>query len=755
MNRSSLNSPLVPGIGSTLMSIAAILTLGPLAVTAENNPGSTARNHLAAEQSPYLLQHAENPVDWYPWGQEAFARARTEQKPIFLSIGYSTCHWCHVMARESFENEEVAAFLNDHFISIKVDREERPDVDRVYMTYVQATTGGGGWPMSVWLTPDLQPIYGGTYFPTDDQGGRPGFLSILRKLAELWEDDRERVVAQGDHAAGILRQYAAHATRAPGPLDPDKLRACYEYLWESFDDTRGGFGGAPKFPRPANLLFLHRMAVSPSVPEKVRTESLRMSRETHRAMAAGGMMDQLGGGFHRYSVDAIWHVPHFEKMLYDQAQLAWSYLELYQLTGDKAWATVAAGVLDYVERELTHPGGGFYSAEDADSLDPTTGEHGEGRFYTWSADEVREVLDKDAEVFMVHHGVQDDGNVAAGADPQGEFRGMNILTGRRTIAETAAQTGRPEEEVADLLERSRQRLLDRRSQRPHPHLDDKIITAWNGLMISALARNARGLGRPEDLQAAQRAAGFLRENLWDPKTERLYRTYRESRGEVEGFCEDYAYLIQGLIDLYEADGSMVWLEWAGQLQGIQDLLFWDAEGGGYFSSAAGDPGVLVRMKEDYDGAEPAPSSVAASNLIRLSRMLGRNDLEDRGRKTIEAFAAQWGTNPQAMPQMMMALDLAVRPSREIVLNGSRADPRYQALRSEIDRRFLPDAVVVHALDDEVIPKGLFAGIAAESLVVAAESAEPLARVCQDFACRLPVAEVSELAALLEPAKPVE
>lgn len=656
------------------------------------------------------------------------------------------------MERESFENPEIAAFLNEHFVSIKVDREERPDVDRVYMTYVQATTGSGGWPMSVWLTPELQPVLGGTYFPPDDRGGRRGFKSMLEELARLWDDQRDKVVGQGEHTAKILQQYAAHATQAPGPLDPEVLRACFDHLSESFDSAHGGFGGAPKFPRPANLLLLHRLAASADQPDEVRAESLRMSLETHRAMASGGMIDHLAGGFHRYTVDASWHVPHFEKMLYDQGQLAWSYLELYQLSGDRVWADIACSVLDYVSRDMTHPGGGFYSAEDADSTDAVTGERGEGSFYVWTGEEIDAVLGDEAEIFRRYHGVREQGNVDPGSDPQGEFGGKNILVSRQSVDDTATGLGLPVEEVTDSLERSRLRLLEVRNQRPRPHLDDKIITAWNGLMISAYARSFRALGRQSDLAAAEKAAGFLRERLWDAAEERLYRIFRQGRSEVEGFCEDYAYLIQGLIDLYEADGTMAWLHWAYQLQTVQDALFWDEENGGYFDSRAGDASVLVRMKEDYDGAEPAPSSVAAANLIRLGRMLGRSEMEERGRGTIEAFAGQWSKLPQAMPQMLMALQQAIHPSQEIVLNGSRKDPAYTALRREIDTRFLPDAVVVYALVNEPVPEGLFEGIAAESLVVAAESEVPLARVCQDFACRMPVSEPTDLADLLDPTK---
>jgi uncharacterized protein YyaL (SSP411 family) len=718
-------------------------------VYSSEDPNSMSTNHLASERSPYLLQHAENPVDWYPWGEEAFSRARTAGKPIFLSIGYSTCHWCHVMARESFEDEAIAAFLNENFISIKVDREERPDVDRVYMMFVQATTGGGGWPMSVWLTPDLEPFFGGTYFPPDDRGGRRGFLSILGELARIWENDRDKILEQGEKTVNALRQYANQATREPGPLDPKSIQACYEQLRDSYNKTQGGFGGPPKFPQPSNLLFLHRLAATDGGDDSTRKECLEMSKNTHRAMAAGGMIDHLGGGFHRYSVDATWHVPHFEKMLYDQAQLAWSYLELYQLTGDASWQAVVEGILDYVRRDMTHPDGGFYSAEDADSTDPATGEHAEGAFYVWTADEIRDVLGEEAALFIRHHGVEEAGNVSPANDPHREFRGKNILVGRMSIEDTAKAFDLKVKAASDSIKRSRQALFDHREARPRPHLDDKVITAWNGLMISAYARAYRGLGRAADIDSAVRAAVFIRTQLWDSAAGRLYRNFRGGRSAIQGFCADYAYLIQGLIDLYESGGDIQWLNWAFQLQVVQDELFWDTAGGGYYDSGSNDRSVLLRLKEDYDGAEPAPSSVAALNLVRLGRMLGRPELEEMGRKTIEAFAGQWGKMPRAMPGMLMALGFAVNSSREIVLNGAFGEPNFDLLRNEVNHRFLPDSVMVYALDGQDVPDGLFAGIAAESLIVARESEIPMARVCQDFACRLPVSQPADLAKILD------
>jgi uncharacterized protein YyaL (SSP411 family) len=469
------------------------------AVAGPRPAASEHTNRLGREKSPYLLQHAHNPVDWYPWGEEAFSKARRENKPIFLSIGYSTCHWCHVMAHESFEDEETAAIMNREFVNIKVDREERPDVDRVYMTFVQATTGGGGWPMSVWLTPDLKPFVGGTYFPPEDRHGQPAFKKVLARIAEAWKQDHERIVDQSSKIIAALRESQAAPPAAAGKLDSNTLQAAYDQLSHSFDSRDGGFGTAPKFPRPVTLNFLTRFYAryvaqlsdlpgDHSATSKVAPEpehALEMDLFTLRKMAAGGMHDHLGGGFHRYSVDRYWHVPHFEKMLYDEAQLAVAYLDAFQITQDRQYASVARDILDYVSRDMTSKEGGFFSAEDADSPIPesrdaqTTAPQktAEGAFYIWTDKQIDDALGSDAEVFKSHYGVQPHGNAPEGSDPQDEFRGKNILIERHTIAETAQRVKKTEDEVRQLLARSRERLLSIRSKRPRPHLDDKIIAA--------------------------------------------------------------------------------------------------------------------------------------------------------------------------------------------------------------------------------------------------------------------------------------
>ncbi|PYJ90630.1 MAG: thioredoxin domain-containing protein, partial [Verrucomicrobia bacterium] len=538
---------------------------------AEHTPvRSEHTNRLAHEKSPYLLQHAHNPVDWYPWGEEAFAKAHRENKPIFLSVGYSTCHWCHVMAHESFENEEVAAIMNREFVNIKVDREERPDVDRVYMTFVQATTGGGGWPMSVWLTPDLKPFVGGTYFPPQDRYGQPGFKKVLERIATAWKENHDNIVEQGGKIVAALQE-SQSAAPTQGEIDAATLEAAYRQIDRSYDPKEGGFGNAPKFPRPVTLNFLTRSYARDPKSESGK-HALEMALFTLRKMAAGGMHDHIGGGFHRYSVDRYWHVPHFEKMLYDQAQLAVAYLDAFQITRDTQYEAIARDTLDYVARDMTSKEGGFFSAEDADSPvvagigDPGHGKTAEGAFYIWTKKEIDAALGDAAEIFDFHYGVQAHGNAPEGSDPHDEFRGKNILIERHTIAETAEHFRKTKEEIAKALAQGREKLFAIRAQRPRPHLDDKIIAAWNGLMISAYSRAAQALDDPPYLEIATRAAKFLQANLYDSSRKILYRNYREGRSDIGGFADDYAFVIQALLDLYEASFDIEWLKFAMELQ---------------------------------------------------------------------------------------------------------------------------------------------------------------------------------------------
>jgi hypothetical protein len=736
-------------------------------------------NQLAHEKSPYLLQHAHNPVDWYPWGEEAFAKARHENKPIFLSVGYSTCHWCHVMAHESFENEEVAAIMNREFVNIKVDREERPDVDRVYMTFVQATTGGGGWPMSVWLTPDLKPFVGGTYFPPADRYGQPGFKKVLERIATAWKENHDKIVEQGGQIVAALRDSQSTA-KTEGQVDAEILGTAYQQLDRSYDPKEGGFGNAPKFPRPVTLNFLARFYARDPKRDS-RKQALEMALFTLRKMAAGGMHDHIGGGFHRYSVDRYWHVPHFEKMLYDQAQLAVAYLDAFQITRDKQYEAVVRDILDYVARDMTSKQGGFFSAEDADSPvvagigDPGHRKTAEGAFYVWTKKEIDDALGAAAEIFNFHYGVQPHGNAPEGSDPHDEFRGENILIQRHTIAETAerfrntgilsasrtdSSRGEPvgpadvspadqkaEDVVRELLKQSRQKLFAIRAKRPRPHLDDKVIAAWNGLMISAYARGAQVLGEPRYLEIATRAATFLRANLYDSSGKILYRNYREGRSDIGGFADDYAFVIQGLLDLYEASFDVEWLKFAMQLQETQDRWFFDEKNGGYFSTSGKDESVFLRMKDDNDGAEPAASSVAALNLLRLSQFRDDKQMADRARKTIDAFATTLSHFPSAMPQMLVALDYSLSKPRQIVIAGNRDAPETRALLKEAHRHFLPKTILLLADGTE---GQKYLGEKNEAIrAMSAVDGKPAAYVCENFTCKAPVTDPKGLAELLK------
>jgi uncharacterized protein YyaL (SSP411 family) len=714
-------------------------------------------NRLASEQSPYLLQHKDNPVDWRPWGSEAFDVARRENKPIFLSIGYSTCHWCHVMEGESFENREIADLLNRQFVSIKVDREERPDVDRVYMTFVQVTTGSGGWPMSVWLTPSLQPFYGGTYFPPSSKWGKPGFVDVLQEIARVWREERDKVEQSAATITERLRSLRSQSALGPVP-PPAVLDRAVEEFAVAFDRRRGGFGQAPKFPRPSELLFLLR--------EHARTgaaEPRDMVLVTLRAMALGGMRDHIGGGFHRYSVDADWRVPHFEKMLYDQAQLVLAYVEAAQLTGDDFFADVAIDTLDYVRTDLTDAAGGFYSAEDADSIPPEqTGEPHphpstplraskmEGAFYIWREDEIREVLGPDAEVFIARYGVRPDGN--APFDPQHEFIHKNLLYTARPIEEIAATTGLSVEDVEASLRRSRDALRARRSTRPRPHLDDKVLTAWNGLMMAAFARAARVLDDgARFLSHAQRAAKFVEEKLRDQTTGRLLRRYRKGEAGVDGYAEDYAYFIFGLLELFQADGNPQWLYLAHSLQTRQNELFWDPADGGWFSTTGQDESVLLRLKEDYDGAEPAASSISVLNLLTLAhlspqpRTLTAPAAKDQIELTLGNLGSRAAQAGRVVPMMLAALSTYHAGMPQVVLVGDRASNEMRSLRDVVRRRYLPTTITVlvdatdRALLDDVLPW---------MAAMKARDGRPTAYVCQDFSCQAPTTDPRELDAQL-------
>lgn len=728
-------------------------------------------NALATEKSPYLLQHAENPVHWLPWGEAAFAQARAEEKPIFLSIGYSTCHWCHVMAHESFESAAVAEILNAEFVAIKVDREERPDVDKVYMAYVQALTGHGGWPLSAWLTPELKPFYGGTYFPPEDRQGRPGFPAILRAIAAGWKNERAKLLEESERVLGTLREYhGGQGTEDGGQGEPSLAEAggeafekCFQYFYEAGDAANGGFGGAPKFPRASNLNFLFRVAAIQGVGSETGAEAVRLATATLRGMARGGIHDQVGGGYHRYAVDEGWCVPHFEKMLYDQAQIAINCLTARQATGDERFAWMARDIFDYVARDLTSPAGGFFTAEDADSaVVGGAAEHAEGAFYVWAAAELRAVLGDGFALVAAHFGVGENGNVTGPLDPHGEFRGKNILAQRRSLLDTAKQFSLEPEEANERLTAALATLRAARAVRPRPLLDDKIVTANNGLMISALARAAQVLGgggesgakeraaageeRARHMAAAVRAAEFVGRELFDPARGVLYRCWRAGRGAAEGFAEDYAYFIQGLLDLYEASFGLRWLQWAEALQTKMDELFWDGERGGYFNSAAGDASIVLRLKEDYDGAEPAPSSVAAMNLLRLGALVHDEARRERGVRCIAAFRATWSRTPHGLPQMLCALELALEVPRQVVLVGDPGADDFRALAAVLHERLGPGRGVVAVTDD--VDRAWWAARAPWLDGIRAVEGKATAYVCEAGACQAPVTDPAALRALL-------
>ncbi|MEI6323186.1 MAG: thioredoxin domain-containing protein [bacterium] len=698
-------------------------------------------NSLSSCTSPYLLQHQENPVDWYPWGEGAFARARHEQKPIFLSIGYSTCHWCHVMAHESFENPEIAALMNEHFICVKVDREERPDVDRLYMAFVQALNGSGGWPMSVWLTPELKPFFGGTYFPPQNRHGRAGFPSILTQIAQVWRESRESVEREAARSLAALQE----STRNESVDRVDhsaSLNRAADYFLRTYDEEWGGFGSAPKFPRPSVLYFLLRQAWEVSKTDTKAGKQLQtIALGTLDRMAAGGIHDHLGGGFHRYSVDRQWHVPHFEKMLYDQAQLAMAYLEAGQVTDRAEYAETVRDILGYVQREMTAPEGGFYSAEDADSLlRHGSEEHAEGAFIVWTLEEIETVLETgDAALFCEHYGVRSNGNVDPASDPHGELTGKNVLMEQRSVSGTAAHLGIPVDAVAESLNASRRKLFHERAKRPSPHLDDKILCAWNGLMISAFAKAGALLQQNEFIASAEKAARFIRLQMSALSSGELRRSWRSGRVMEGAFAEDYAFLIQGLLDLYEATFEIEWLKWAVELQATMDRLFWDESAGGYFSSAAGDPHLLVRLKEDYDGAEPSANSVAAMNLLRFSRMLGDEEAAIKADQIVALTSRTLEEMPAVVPQLLVALGCMQRSGRQMVVAGKQGLPDTEALLAKIRKDFHPDQILLLA-DGGEAQQWLSERVPAIAGMVPINGKVALYR-CENFTCSAPVTEL--------------
>ena len=695
-------------------------------------------NRLVHAKSPYLLLHAHHPVDWYPWGEEAFEKARRENKPIFLSIGYFTCHWCHVMERESYSDPSVADILNRYFISIKVDREERLDIDRLYIAYVEATTGSAGWPLNLLLTPERNPFFGGTYFQPDQ------LKSLLQQAAESWNKDHESITKTARRSAQQLIQIVSPQLFAPGDSQPAILDHAYKKIASNYDSVDGGFGEPPKFPRPVTLRFLLRYYARTG-----QRESLNMTLNTLRAIERGGIHDQLGGGFHRYSTDASWLVPHFEKILYDQAQLAVVYSEAYQITHDRFYADTARNILDFTLREMQQPRGGFASAEDADSrVDRGNPQTRQGAFYVWTAQEIDTILSKDdAQLFDYAYGVKSGGNVPAQQDLRRQFEGKNVLYEAHSTDKTAKEFNLNVGQTAEKLTAGRRSLLEARSRRPKPPLDDKIVTAWNGMIISALALASQALSEPRYLECAQLTASFLETHLYDPKTGKLWRSYRAGGPSVDGLLDDYTDLISGLLDLYEADFDGHWLAWADSLQKKQDQLFGDEKDGGYFDSDSSDPSLLSSTREAYDGAEPAPNSIAAMNLLRLAQFTDRVERRDRAQITINAFASRLESDPDAVPALASAIDFRLAETKQILIAGDSTSLDTRELLREVNSRFLPNKILLLA-DGGVGQQQLARWL---PFVAGAHRMKnrATAYVCENYICKLPTVDPDVLARLLD------
>ncbi len=631
-------------------------------------------NRLVREKSPYLLQHAHNPVDWFSWGDEAFAKAHAENKPIFLSIGYSTCHWCHVMERESFENETVAKYLNEHFVSIKVDREERPDVDKIYMTAAQAMTGQGGWPLNCFLTPDLKPFFAGTYFPPEAKYGRPSFLQLLQQISEVWKTRRDDITASAEDMHHKLDSFTSQQTNSSIVLSPAILYNAAAHFKAEYDPTNGGFGGAPKFPRPSQPLFLLRNGV-----RLHDNESVKMVLHTCDRMAAGGMYDQLGGGFARYSVDAEWLVPHFEKMLYDNAQLVNLYLDAFLVSGEKKYADVTRDIIAYVLRDMTHPDGGFYSAEDADS------EGKEGKFYCWSKAELSKLLTvEEFNVAVRYFGITEAGNFVDHSDPN-PLPNQNVLS-----------IVHPDLSAADkpLLASAKHKMFDTRSKRVRPHLDDKVLASWNGMMLGAIARAYSILGDEKYRSAAEKNLAFLQSKLWDAKTKTLYHRWRDGERDSVQLLDAYSDLLAGVIDLYEATLEPKHLDFAVTLADTMLAKFYDVGDGGFYQSAAGSKDLILRVKEDYDGAEPSGNSVATLALLKLGAITDRAEFKTAAEKTLRLLADRLQKLPQAVPHALLALDFYLEEPKRAVIVGDANDAATKSLLRAIHSVYQPNKVVL-------------------------------------------------------------
>jgi uncharacterized protein YyaL (SSP411 family) len=684
-----------------------------------NAPAHKHTNRLAQEKSPYLRQHMHNPVDWYPWGEAAFKKARDEGKPILLSIGYSTCHWCHVMERESFEDEKVGEFLKQHFVAIKLDREERPDVDKIYMTAVQAMGQGGGWPLNVFLTPDLKPFYGGTYFPPEPKFGRPSFMQLLGRISELWGEKRKELTESAGQIAEQLKGLGEHEANKDAVLAPVVLTNALKRMTAEYDPRNGGFGRAPKFPRPSQPAFILRAAV-----REGNQEAVKAVLHTCERMAAGGMYDQLGGGFARYSVDEKWLVPHFEKMLYDNAQLLHLYLDAHLVSGEARYADVARDIVRYLLRDMTHPEGGFYSAEDADS------EGHEGKFYCWTKEELTKLLSADEfKVAERYFGITEEGNFEDHSHPQ-PLKKQNVLS---------IVDGKLSATEAKLLATAKQKMFAVQVKRIRPHLDDKILASWNGLMLGALARAGVVLNEPTYLAAAEKNITFLQSKLWDAKTKTLYHRWRDGERDNVQLLDSHAYLLDGVIHLYEATLDPKHLDFALALESAMTAKFYDVANGGFFQSPAGSADLLFRAKEDYDGAEPSGNNVATLALFKLAAITDNKEMRARAEKTLRLFAERLQRLPQAVPNLLLALDFYLHePFRVVIASPAKADAKTTSALLRATHGVYQPSKVVLGTSGQVEP---FAK------TLTAKDA-PVVFLCTGTACQPPTNDPAKVKAML-------
>jgi len=691
-------------------------------------------NRLAYEKSPYLLQHADNPVDWYPWGAEAFEKATKEDKPVFLSIGYSTCHWCHVMAHESFEDPQISMLMNDVFVSVKVDREEHPDIDMLYMTVCQMMTGSGGWPLTIIMTPDKQPFFAGTYIPRETRFGRVGMLELIPRIKEVWARRKDEVLSSASQVTAALQK-----TTLPVPgeeLGEPMLHLAYEQLSERFDEEHGGFGGAPKFPTAHNLLFLLRYW-----KRTKKGKALDMVEKTLQAMRRGGVYDHIGFGFHRYSTDRRWLVPHFEKMLYDQALLAMAYVEAFQATGKEEYARTAHEIFAYVLRDMTAAEGGFYSAEDADS------EGEEGKFYLWTHDAIKRILTPEEVNFAVKvFNIEENGNFTD--EVAGRKTGRNIAYLTKSLGDTASELDVSIPELQNRLESIRQKLFAHREERVHPHKDDKILTDWNGLMVAAMARGARILDEPGYASAAKRAVDFIFSNMLDSDEHLLHR-YRDGEAAIPAHLDDYTFLIHGMLELYETTFEVDYLKKALSLNEYLLDHFWDKENGGFYFTADDGEALLIRQKEIYDGAIPSGNSIAMLNLLRLGRITANPDLEEKAARIGRAFFENVRQLPSAHTQLMIAVDFAVGPSLEVVIVGNSRAKETKEMLQAIGSKFIPNKVVI------LLPIGIdsteIKGIAPFTTDQPSIDNKTTAYVCVNHNCKLPTTDIEKMLSLLNSA----